>query len=91
MGSQEEHVSSTEQAQAAGFISVADSSELIGSSLLRYCSCYRKMSSGHSNDYRKGPEGGNEDTGYFSLSGADSAGKSVRLDALIGGLVIHTK
>lgn len=49
------------------------------------------MSSGHSNDYRKGPEGGNEDTGYFSLSGADSAGKAVWLDTLIGGLVIHTK
>lgn len=48
------------------------------------------MSSGHSNDYRKGPEGGNEDTSYFSPPGTDSAGKAVQLDALIGGLFIHT-
>lgn len=49
------------------------------------------MSSGRSNDYRKGLQGGNEDTGYFSPLGADSTGKPIRLNALIGGLVIYTK
>lgn len=47
------------------------------------------MSSGHRNECRKGPEGGNEDTSYFSLPGTDSTGKAVRLDALIGGLLTH--